>query len=191
MPNVSRINGLRSLKSVTGAPFSGNVETFAVLAADATAIFVGDLVKFSGTADANGVAAIARSTADADLHIGVVVGFTPDYSNLNTPQYRLASTARYALVQISPTVVYEIQANAATAITDIGLNVGVTYTAGSTVTGQSGLVANMASKAITATLPLKIIGVVQRVDSDMADSANWKLQVTVNTNNFIGATAGI
>jgi hypothetical protein len=49
----------------------------------------------------------------------------------------------------------------------------------------------MASKATTASLPLKIIGVVQRVDFDPADSSSWRLQVTLNTNNFVGTTAGI
>lgn len=193
MANVSRIAGLKPAKHYTGAPFSGNLENFSVLAADGTAMFVGDLVKSAGTADTNGQQAITRSTADADLHMGVVVGFVPDYSNLNTPQYRLASTARTALVFINPEGVYEIQANAATAVADIGLNVGVTFTAGSTTTGLSGLVANMATKATTNTLPLKIVGVVQRPDQDMADSANWKLLVTLNTNNFLGGpgSAGV
>jgi hypothetical protein len=51
--------------------------------------------------------------------------------------------------------------------------------------------ADMATKAVTATLPLKIVGVVQRPDQDMADSANWKLLVTLNSNNFGGNTAGV
>ena len=185
MANVSRPFGLRPVKTLGASPYASNVETFAILAADGTATFVGDLVKSNGTADANGVQAVIRASADADLMTGVVVGFVPDHSNLAIPgQYRAASTLRYAMVAVDPTIVYEIQATAATVIADIGLNVGLTYTAGSTSTGQSALIANMATKATTNTLPLKIVGVVQRPDQDMSDSANWKLLVTLNTANF-------
>lgn len=185
MANVSRINGLRPVKHLNGAAFNGALETFSFLTTDATAAYVGDLVKVGGSADANGVAQASRATANTDPIVGVIVGFVPDYSNLNTPQsYRAASTARTAFVAVDPSIVYEIQADAATAVADIGLNVGVTFTAGSATTGLSGLVANMASKATTATLPLKIIGVRQAPDQDMSDSSNWKLLVTLNTNVF-------
>lgn len=192
MPNVSRVSGLRPVKHLSGSPYMGNLETFAVLAGDATALFVGDVVKSAGTADADGVQAVTRATANTDLPVGVIVGFAPDYSNLNIPsQFRSASTARKVYVSVDPTVVYEVQANAATVLTDIGLNTGLAFTAGSTSTGLSGMQADLATKATTATLPLKIVGVVQRPDQDMADSANWKLHVTLNTANFAGNTAGV
>lgn len=185
MANVSRINGLRPVKHLSGSAWNGAQEAFAFLAADGTAAFVGDLVKVGGSADANGLAQATRTSADSDLPIGVVVGFVPDYSNLNAPAaLRSASTARTAFVIVDPTVVYEIQADAAAAITDIGLNVGLNYTAGSTVTGLSAMTAKMSTKATTATLPLKIVGVRQSPDQDMSDSSNWKLLVTVNTNVF-------
>lgn len=192
MPNLSRINGLRPVKTVAGTPWMGNLETFAVLASDGTALFVGDVVISAGTANANGVQAVTRMTANSEAPVGVVCGFVPDYTNLNLPsQYRLASTARLVLVCVDPSVIYEVQADAATAITDIGLNTGLDYTAGSATTGLSGMQADMATKAVTATLPLKIVGVVQRPDADMADSANWKLHVTLNTANFAGAAVGV
>jgi hypothetical protein len=185
MANVSRIVGLRPVKHINGSAWTGQTESFAFLAADGTAAFVGDLVKFGGSGDANGVPQATRSTADADLHVGVLAGFVPDYSNLNNPaSYRAASTARTAMVIVDPTVVYEIQADAAAAITDIGLNIGLTYTAGSATTGLSGLVAKMSTKATTNTLPLKIIGVRQSPDQDMSDSSNWKLLVILNTANL-------
>jgi hypothetical protein len=191
MPNVSRVYGLRLSKSFTG-PENGNLETFAVLAGDATALFTGDVVQSAGGADANGVQSITRVTANTQIPLGVVVGFQPDYSNLNLPAgYRAASTARTAYLVVDPAAVFEIQANAATALADIGLNVGLSFTAGSTTTGQSGMQADMATKAVTATLPLKIVGVVQRPDQDMADSANWKLLVTLNTNAFGGTQVGV
>jgi hypothetical protein len=185
MANVSRVYGLRPVKHLSGAAWNGATEAFAFLTGDATAAYVGDLVKIGGSADANGVLQASRATVNTDPLLGVVVGFVPDYSNLNAPSgYRAASTARTAFVVVDPTIVYEIQADAAAAIADIGLNVGITFTAGSATTGLSGLTANMASKATTATLPLKSIGFRQSPDQDMSDSTSWKLLVTVNTNVF-------
>lgn len=192
MANVSRIQGLRPIKYLSGAAWNGATEAFAFLTGDSTTAFIGDSVKLSGTASATGLASITSTTADADGPIGVIVGFVPDYSNLNVPSgYRAASTARTAFVVVDPTVVFEVQADAATAITDVGLNVGLNYTAGSSTTGLSGFTAKMLTKATTSTLPLKIVGVRQSPDQDMADSANWKLLVTLNTNvlNSVG-TAG-
>lgn len=191
MANVSRPNGLRPVRHFDGSAWNGQAETFALLAADATATFVGDLVKLSGSADANGVASIARLAANTDLPVGVVVGFTPDYSNLNTPsQYRAASTARYALVCTDPTVIYEVQATGTTVVADVGLNAGVTFTAGSTSTGISGMQLDGTTKATTVTLPLKILGWVQRPDVDIADGSNMKVNVMLNSSNLAGNTVG-
>ncbi len=192
MPNLSRVNGLRPVKTIAGSPWMGNLETFVVLAADATALGVGDPVISAGTADANGVQAVTRMTGNTQSPIGVVVGFEPDYANLNAvSQFRAASTFRKVYVCVDPSVVYEVQANAATVLADIGLNTGIAYAAPNALNGLSGMQADMATKATTGTLPLKIVGVVQRIDQDMADSANWKLLVTLNTANFAGATVGV
>ena len=191
MANVSRANGLRPVRRMAAGGSPMQVEQFAALASDSTAMYVGDAVKSLGTADANGLQAVTRVTANTDLPMGVVVGRIPDYSNLNSPGgLRAASTAATLFVLADPDQVYEIQANAATVIADVGLNVGLTFTAGSSTTGLSGMQADLSTKATTATLPLKIVGVVQRPDQDMADSSNWKLLVTLNTNNFSGNTAG-
>lgn len=192
MPNISRPSGLRPTKHINGSAWNGAVETFAVLASDATALFVGDVVKSAGTSDVNGVQAITRVTANTDLPTGVIVGFIPDYSNLYLPsQYRVASTARYALVCVDPTVIYEVQATGTTVVADVGLNAGVTFTAGSTATGVSGMQLDGATKATTATLPLKIVGWVQRPDVDVNDGTNMKLNVLLNTANYSGNTAGL
>lgn len=191
MANVSRVNGLRPVKHLSGSPWMGNLETFSAASGDATPIGIGSIVKSSGTANADGVQTVARLAANTDLPVGVLVGVVPVYTNLNSPQYRAASTAQLVQVCVDPTAVYEIQANAATVLADVGLNVGVAFTADSTTTGLSSMQADMATKATTSTLPLKIVGVVQRPDQDMSDSSNWKLLVTLNSNNFgSGGTTG-
>ena len=188
MANVSRIMGLRPVRHLSGSAWTGQTEAFAFLTTDATTAYVGDTVKFSGSGDANGLASITSATADADLPNGVIVGFVPNYANLNVPStFRGASVARTAFVIVDPTVVYEIQADAATTLADIGLNVGMNYTAGSSTTGLSAFTAKMSTKNTTSTLPLKIIGVRQSPDQDMSDPTNWKLLVTLNTTVFSSA----
>ncbi len=190
MPNVSRPSGYRPVKHVSGAPWNGQTELFAVLAADATALFTGDLVTLDGAADANGIPSITRvSNGSTTVPLGVVVGFNVDITNLNSPaSYRAASTARYALVCVDPTVVYEAQASGAYGVaTDSGLNAGTTLTAGSTTTGISGMQVDLATKATTATLPLKILGLVQRPDNDVSDTSNLKVHVTLNTSKLFNS----
>lgn len=193
MANVSRPSGYRPVKHLDGSAWNGQLETFAVLASDATALYAGDLVKLSGAADANGVPAITRCTANTDAPIGVVTGFAPDITNLNNPgAYRAASTARMALVCVDPTVVYEVQASGTYGVaTDSGLNSGSTYTAGSATTGVSGMQLDLATKATTATLPLKIIGVVQRPDNDVSDTSNLKLHVAINNHALSNGVTGV
>lgn len=192
MSNVSRPNGLRPVKHINGSAWNGSVEMFSLLTADSTVVGVGDLVIVGGTADANGVMSITRATSDTGTaNLGVVVGFVPDYSNLYLPsQYRLASTARYAFVCIDPTVIYEVQAGASTAITAIGMNMGLNYTAVNTATGLSAMTALGGAGATTITLPLKVMGTVQRPDQDMTDANNWKLLVLLNASNLAGNTVG-
>lgn len=192
MANLSRPSGLKVAKSVVGGAAKGQIDTFYIPASDGTAVYVGDVVKLAGSADANGVATVARLAANTDLPVGVVVGFVYDPTNLNTPsQYRAASTARYVLVSTDPSTVYEVQATGTTVVADVGLNAGVTFTAGSSSTGISGMELDATTKATTATLPLKILGWVQRPDVDIADGTSMKVHVLLNTAAFGNGTAGI
>lgn len=193
MANVSRPSGYRPVKHLDGSAWNGQSEKFAVRSADATALYVGDLVKLDGAADANGLASITRCTANTDTPIGVVVGFEPDPTGKDNPGgYRAASTARNAFVVVDPTVVYEAQASGAYGVaTDSGLNSGTTYTAGSATTGISGMQIDLATKATTAALPLKILGVVQRPDNDVSDTSNLKLHVTINNHAISVGVAGV
>lgn len=183
MPNTSRISGFRPVKHATGAPYTGQGNIYATAAADGTALFVGDPVVLAGDADTAGIATVTKASASGPV-VGVVVGIvnskldpvtgkmTAGAIALDTPQYRVASTATYVIVEDAPDVIYEAElctgSNASyTYLTaDVGLNVGFTTVAGSTTTGTSAAAADMSTKATTATLPFKLIGAVQRVDNE-------------------------
>jgi len=99
----------------------------------------------------------------------------PPVNNLNTPVYRAASTDRYLLVADDPQIIYEVQyagtsVAAATITANVGLNGQFTTTAGSTVTGASGMQLDSSGLATTATLPLKIVGFPNRPDNIPGDT---------------------
>lgn len=204
MPNVNRPSGFRPVRHFDGSPWNGQAELFAIAAADATAIGVGDLVKLVAGIDTGappastvtpvvlpGYGQVTRVAANTDIPAGVVIGFIPNYSNLSIPQqYHAASSGlRYALVCIDPTVVYEVQANAAITLATIG-GKNATYSLGAVTasTGQSGMMLDVSTIATTATLPLKVLQVAPRADYDVTDLTNVKLWVSLNSNTFVGGT---
>lgn len=185
MSSVSRLNGFRPVKSVTGAPYNGQAELAFVPSSDSTVIMVGDAVKLLGDARSpTGAPTVTRVSGATDIAFGIVVGilFTgvgdvqnvPPVTDLNTPVYRRASTDRYLLVCTDPNVVYEAQylttsVAAATITANVGLNGSWDLTAGSTTSGSSGM-SIAALSATTATLPLKVVGFPYRPDNVPGDT---------------------
>lgn len=204
MSSVSRINGFRPVKMVTGAPYNGQSNLYFMPASDSTVVMVGDAVKLLGDARAaTGAPTVTRAGA-TDIPIGIVVGilFTgvgdvtnmPPVSDLNTPVYRRASTDRYILVADDPQLIYEVQLAgagpaAATATAMVGLNGQFTTTAGSTTTGSSGMQLDSAGQATTATLPLKIVGFPNRPDNIPGDAFfSFYVKLNAATLGSLGTT---
>ena len=202
MSSVSRINGFRPVKTITGAPYTGQANVYFVPASDATVIMIGDAVKLLGDARAaTGVPTVTRCAA-TDVPTGVVVGilFTgvgdalnvPPVTDLNTPVYRRASTDRYLLVADDPNLVYETQyagtsVAAATITANVGLNGQFVVTAGSTTSGASGMQLDSTGLATTATLPLKIVGFPNRPDNIPGD-VYFSYYVKLNGGTMGGGT---
>lgn len=188
MPNANNPRGLVPLRDASSGRETGGLEQFAVAAADATALFIGDPVVKTGTADGAGVAIVTRSAAAGPI-TGVVEGFVPN-GTTDTAGYRAASTAAYVLVRTDSSELFEIQDTAGAIVAaDIGLNVSMTMTAGSTFTKRSAVTVDGATKAATATLPLKIIGLAQKPGNDYGAFA--KLLVKINNSTEATASAGV
>jgi hypothetical protein len=90
---------------------------------------------------------------------------------------------------------FEAQEDGATsrlAAADMNLNISYNTTAGSTVTGQSAMSLISNAKAVTATLPLRLIGLSKRVGNaygaSATDVASWEVyfQVSQQKPNIVG-----
>jgi hypothetical protein len=199
MANVSRVNGFRPVKHVNGSPWNGQVNRYYAAGSDETAIFNGDLVSLAAVTDTpgqtllggfpstvGGTQGITKGSMAANTaYVGVAVGFMINPLNLNTPQYRPASTAMYVLVADGPDTIFEVQSAVAPTPTDLNGNAQVADAGGSTVTGLSGQ--SIASYNNTATTSLKVMGAVQKVDNDIT-SANYKILVMINNHQYSGGT---
>jgi len=192
MANADTPFGLRPVRYISGAPYNGAANVYSTATGDATAIYIGDPVKLSGTSQTiNGV--IYRDVdqaATGDVVVGVVVGVLPETAD--SLIYRAASTQRRLLVADDPALVFEIQevsGGTALAANDIGLNANFVVGTGSTTTGMSGVELNNGTEATTATLDLQIVDFANRVDNEIGEHA--KYLVRINRHQYRDQVAGI
>lgn len=205
MANIDAAFGLRPIKHRNGAAYNGAFNAYYVPASYATALFIGDPVIKTGTANtaeletSGGKFAIGtlpevnKATAgDNNAITGVIVGFGPDPDALSRI-YNPASTERLVYVCDDPDVVFEIQADGAISAAQVGLNAVLIYTnAGSTVTGMSGVELDTTSDvpAADASNQLTIQRVVNRTDNAAA-SANTVVEVKINNHTEAHGVIGI
>lgn len=188
MANSNRVFGFIPVSTVSGADNNMAEMVCAFVAGDSTAAFVGDLVLFTGAANADGIPIVKQAAATDVGLAGAIVSFDVDGAALGTMN-RAASTAKLCKVNVDPNTVYLCQANAAVPIIDLGMNYKPVVAAGSTVTGASGMQLDYSTKATTATFPLKIVGYDRATDNTVAAAYN-KVLVKINSHIFgsVGTT---
>lgn len=174
MATVATPKGFTPVGYLSGRPYNGAFRQIKIASALASNVFNGDLVKMlsSGTIDKEGIT--TASTANAAL--GVFLGCSYTDPNLNYKVFRnywptgtVASDA-YAFVADDPNMVFQIQASGALTQTNLGNNIGLINTAGSTLVGRSRVAADAATAATTNTLPFKIIGFVEGGGNTVGDA---------------------
>jgi len=200
MANVNRPGGLKPVSYLNGAPYTGQARLYSV-PVNSTALYIGDPVTLSGSADTNGLAGIAIGVAGSAV-VGVVVGFlvSPPGVSLVAANIDLtirsiqasATVVQYALVADDANIVFEIQdgQTVATAVTDIGRNTNFLIAAGATTYSDSGTT-TAATLTDSTTANLKLLGFTQRVDNAPGQYA--KLLVRINNHVYSAGTgtAGI
>lgn len=172
--------------------FTGKVRHYGIASGYGTAIFYGDFVKLvaAGT--------VEKDTGTTSLTpVGIFLGVSytdPNTSQKTFSQYFPASTAAddiSAYVLDDPNVLFEMQADGSAAVTNIGNNVAVVQTAGSTSIGTSKNAIDISTAAsTTATLPVRIVDISPKSDNTSGDSYT-DLVAKFNAGHIMDNTTGI
>lgn len=172
--------------------FTGKVRHYGIASGYGTAIFYGDFVKLvaAGT--------VEKDTGTTSLTpVGIFLGVSytdPNTSQKTFSQFFPASTAAddiSAYVLDDPNVLFEMQADGSAAVTNIGNNVAVVQTAGSTSIGTSKNAIDISTAATTtATLPVRIVDISPKSDNTSGDSFT-DLVAKFNAGHIMDNTTGI
>lgn len=217
MANLSRPFGFRPVRFANSAMYTGLSNLYGFSASDATAAFVGDLVKVDTTNRSTAIAdvyspmipvvSVTGGTITTAVYRGVVVGFLPqpEFNNTGSASlglyYRLASTARYAHVVDDYDVVFEAQESGTNSYVTAANNainklLDITAGAGSTTTGISGYTLTGAAGGATTNKPFRVLRATQRLDnfnslaSDTTPNWHWDVLMAnsdLNAANMVGA----
>lgn len=202
MPNVSTPKGFVPSRYLNGAAWNGAANMYCIPSTDTNAYNVGDAVCTVAGGDVNGIpyvnkTASASSTPVRGVIVGVllagynnpsIIGVNLDPTLQNIPATK--TKAYYVLVADDPALLFEIQDDGLNALTATSCNKNALYTvANPTSPAQnSATVLTTGTVATTNTLPLKIMGLVQRPDNAFGVNAKWL--VKFNQHEFLGQQAG-
>jgi hypothetical protein len=205
--NPNAPHGIQPVQTSDGNPYTGKATLYHIPASDATfAYYNGDVVALAATgSDAQGVPDItlcgtrgAAYTGATPLPVGVIVGVqvAPIGAGLGATQGQavnlnvqfvpvVKAQDYYVWVADDPSLIFEVQCGTtiAAATGAVGLNVGFTPTAPANVTGPLSATVTSGAPATTNTLPLKIIGVPYRPNTQLIGT-NTPLLVVFNLHQY-------
>ena len=193
MANTDAAFGMRPVKMIGGAPYTGGQSRYRIAANYGTSIFQGDMV-----AQVTGGGVEVHADGGTVPIVGVFNGcrYTDPTTGKETfSNYYPASTNATdieAFVIDDPNVIFEIQGNAAFPVADLLGNFDIVYTsAGSTVTGISGAELDVTTGATTANLPIKAIDISQDPENSDVGSDATNVLVVIQNHIFGQKSAGL
>jgi len=201
MANADVQRGLVPVRTMSGAPYSGQVQTY--LATGATGdIFVGSPVLpggDSGTFNGQTYPTCAGGFATSNGILGVCVGV--EAVTRESPVYRADSTDRLIKVCTDSSMLYRVQdsqtvdANAVLS-TEIGMVADLTSDGGSTTNGRSSIELDGSTATATYTpgtsdSDVEIVGIMQNPGNAIGGSADYVVRLLnhvhgSNYNRFSG-----
>lgn len=175
--------GFRPVQDISGHPYCGKVQTFAVAAAHSTLLAVGDLVRITGTARASDGMAEVDAAATAQTLTGVIVGVDFDMSNLERKGLP-ALSAGTVKVATDRDMILEAEASTTVALVDVGANADIVATAATASGGlvNSNMTVNTTSPA-AATAQIRIMGLK---DGLTASGSTIYCRINESTNDVVG-----
>ncbi len=188
MANKDAPFGLKPVRMMGGAPYSGGQSRYRIASGATTPIFQGDLV----TQLTAGV--LGRHAASGTVPIvGVFNGVS--YTDPTTGEQvfknhypgSISASDIVASVIDDSNVVFEVQADAALPVADLFGNFDIVENSpvGDTASGRSNVELDVTTGATTATLPLKAIDISQDPDNDDVASSNTNVLCVIQ-NHIMG-----
>lgn len=190
MANANKPMGMAPVGYLNGSPWNGQARLYSIAANYGTALYIGDPVVSSGSADSKGVPGIAIYGGTGAIR-GVIVGLGKYEGMMANPSnlditYRPASDPAvwYALVVDDPNVIFEIQENSngtQLAATEVGLNTILkSGTGNGFVSGWQLSSYSDATPNTTATLAIRLLGLSRKIDNAFGAYAKWRVQINVH-----------
>ena len=193
MANKDAAFGMKPVRMIGGAPYTGGQSRYRIAANYGTSIFQGDMV-----AQVTGGTVEVHADGGTVPVVGVFNGVQytdPTSGDQVFSNYYPASTNASDIIAFiidDPDVVYEVQADDTFPVTDLFGNFDIVYTsAGSTSTGISGAELDVTTGATATTLPIKAIDISQDPNNDDVASANTNLLVVIQNSIFGVKGAGL
>jgi len=187
MANPDKPNGFRLVGKLGSAPQNNGCTEYQIASGQAGSIFSGDPVQML----TGGTISVVNSATTVKI-LGIFRGckFVDTDGSItykaHFPNGQTSTSTIIALVEDNPENLYEVQSSGSLALTDVGANVDLAYTAGDTVSGQSK--AEIAGSSGAGTAQFRIISKVNEPDNDFG--ANVKLLVKINEHAY-STTAGV
>jgi|TARA_R100000541_G_scaffold19686_1_gene29648 hypothetical protein len=190
MANKNAPFGLKPVRMMSGAPYSGGQSRYRIASGATTPIFQGDLV----TQLTAGVLGRHAATGTVPI-VGVFngVSFTnSEGEQIFSNHYAGSITSSDIIANVidHPNVVFEVQCNAAFPVADIFGNFDIVdgSPVGDTKSGRSNTECAVSTGNTTATLPLKVLDISQ--DPDNSDVGSTDTNVLCVIQNHICGQKG-
>ena len=201
MANVNKPTGFSPVGNLLGGKWNEQGRVYAIPTSDTTNSYaIGDCVMSAAGSDSTGIRNIQKwggATTTSALPLGIIVGIRvadPGVSLVGTTldltqTYIPAGTrtnVRYVYVVDDPFVLFEAQFDATGATqAQLSLNTAVTISAANqTSLAPSSPFSDMVltGPAVTATLPIRLLGAVQRADNQVTSAASPYVRVLCKFN---------
>ena len=193
MANKDAAFGMKPVRMIGGAPYSGGQSRYRIAANYGTSIFQGDMV-----AQVTGGTVEVHADGGTVPVVGVFNGVQytdPTSGDQVFSNYYPASTNASDIIAFiidDPDVVYEVQADDTFPVTDLFGNFDIVYTsAGSTSTGISGAELDVTTGATATTLPIKAIDISEDPNNSDTGAANTNVLVVIQDSVFGVKGAGL
>ena len=209
MANVNKPNGFSPVGNLLGGKWNEQGRLYAIPTSDTTNSYaIGDCVMSASGSDANGIRNIQKwggATTTSALPLGIIVGIRvadPGTSlvgnSLSLEKAYIAAgtrtSVRYVYVVDDPFVLFEAQFDSTGATqAQLSLNAAVTISAADqTSLSNSAPYSDMVltGPAVTATLPIRMLGAVQKPDNQVTSAASPYVRVLCKWNYHEYGTIG-